>query len=329
MKRALGMSLVFVANLIFSCAVLAQSQTPYDLAEPYLGWEQSYLRGHPALQKIMDTMVQTTARQLKEPEQDILHNRICAALVYHMAVAQGLSKDDQNLAVAGDLLHNISKEEKAAVLTAAESLAQASQMVMRLKAAGYLANSPHFWSDATVFANPKIGDNRALIHHITGAQMAGKMMVQSGEFSNKQVEKVQVAVLEHSTGYWYFRASINDVLGSAEAWRNVYPDPENDLSKLIHDADLISQFAPESVAPEGSKWRILAQKRWGAQSAAEEGQIVYYVFLRLFEEAKTDAGKRMAREKWDIIAPELVKLMNLAPGADPLAVLGVPKAFKK
>ncbi len=320
---------IFLVNLVLSVSALAGSQATYDLPEPYLGWERSYLKDYSVLQKVMDTMVQMTNRQLKDPDQDILHNRVCAALVYHMAVEQGLSKEDQQLAVAGDLLHNISKEEKVAVLTKPESLAEASQMVARLKSAGYLANSPRFWNDVAIYGNPKIGDNRALIHHITGAQMTGKLMSQSGDFSNKQIEKVEAAVLEHSTGYWYFRTSINDVLGNADAWRNVYPEPENDLAKLIHDADLISQFVPESVAPEGSKWRLLAKNRWGAKTAADEGHTVYYVFMRLFEEAKTESGKRMAKEKWDIIAPELVKLMNLAAGTDPIKMLGVPKAFQK
>ncbi|MBE0603067.1 MAG: hypothetical protein IH611_05495, partial [Deltaproteobacteria bacterium] len=89
-----------------------------------------------------------------------------------------------------------------------------------------------------------------------------------------------------------------------------------------------SQFVYESVVPDGSKWRVLAQKRWKAQDTKEEGHIVYYVFFRLFEEAKTEKGKELAKEQWEKIRPELVKLMGLKPGEDPIKVLGVPKIFQ-
>ena len=34
------------------------------------------------------------------------------------------------------------------------------------------------------------------------------------------------------------------------------------------------------------------------------------------------------REKWEKIRPELIKLMNLEPGQDPIKVLGVPAVFQ-
>lgn len=43
---------------------------------------------------------------------------------------------------------------------------------------------------------------------ITGALTAGDIVMKSGGFSEKEVEAIQVAILEHSTGYWYFRASV-------------------------------------------------------------------------------------------------------------------------
>jgi hypothetical protein len=49
----------------------------------------------------------------------------------------------------------------------------------------------------------------------------------------------------------------------------------------------------------------------------------------LFEEAKTKSGKDLARDQWEKIRPELVKLMNLNPDQDPIKVLGVPKIFQK
>ena len=48
----------------------------------------------------------------------------------------------------------------------------------------------------------------------------------------------------------------------------------------------------------------------------------------LFEEAKTKKGKEMAREKWEKIQPELMKLMNLEPGQDPIKILGTPVVFQ-
>ena len=139
---------------------------------------------------------------------------------------------------------------------------------------------------------------------------------------------IQVAVLEHSTGYWYFRDSVDAETGRKGAWQVIYPEPENEIARIAHDADLISQFVYESVVPDGSKWRVLAQKRWKAKDTKEEGHIVYYVFFRLFEEAKTEKGKELAKEQWEKIRPELVKLMGLKPGEDPIKVLGVPKIFQ-
>ena len=328
--KFLGRILVVLFScLLFAFPALAAPQDQYKLPEPYMSLEQNYLKAFPELQKVMNIMIEKTAQQIKNPEQDILHNRVCSALVYKMAVDNKLSAKFQKLAVAGDLLHNISKEDKKDVLTDPGLLNQADLMVTRLKKAGYFRNSPNFWKDKGIFAQPKIGNNLSLIHNITGALRVGQMLTEIGGFSKKEVELVEVGVLEHSTGYWYFRSSINEVIGSNNAWAIAYPAPENDLAKLIHDADLISQFVPESVVPEGSKWRVLATKRWKAKTTQEEAHIVYYVFKLLYDEAKTEAGKRLAKEKWDQIAPELIKLMGLQPGDDPIEKLGVPAIFQK
>ena len=328
--KSLGRILVVLFScLFFAFPAFAAPQDQYKLPEPYMSFEQNYLKAFPELQKVMNIMIEKTAQQIKNPEQDISHNRICSALVYKMAVDNKLSAKFQKLAVAGDLLHNISKEDKKDVLTDPGLLNQADLMVTRLKKAGYFRNSPNFWKDKGIFAQPKIGNNLSLIHNITGALRVGQMLTEIGGFSKKEVELVEVGVLEHSTGYWYFRSSINEVIGSNDAWAIAYPAPENDLAKLIHDADLISQFVPESVVPEGSKWRVLATKRWKAKTTQEEAHIVYYVFKLLYDEAKTEAGKRLAKEKWDQIAPELIKLMGLQPGDDPIEKLGVPAIFQK
>jgi hypothetical protein len=309
-----------------SCTAMAASQDKYDLPEPYLTWEKGFIREFPPLQGLMDTMIGTTVMQLKAPEADILHNRVCSALAYEMA--KTLPKDERKLAVATDLLHNISKEDKGAVLTNPEVFRSTAEMVSKLKKAGYFKASPGFWTDEALLKNPKIGANLGLIHHITGALTAGDIAEKAGGFSGKEIEAIRVAVLEHSTGYWYFRSSVDDAAGRKDAWRIVYPEPENEIARIAHDADLISQFVPESVVPEGSKWRVLAKNRWKAKDTREEAHIVHYVFFRLFEEAKTVKGKALAKEKWEQIRPELLRLMGLKPDQDPVKVLGVPKIFQ-
>jgi hypothetical protein len=322
----------FIMGLIAALCVagmagiaVAATQGKYGLPEPYLAWEKAYLKEFPELQGLMDIMIATTVQQMKDPEADILHNRVCSALAYEMA--KKLSKAERKLAVVTDIFHNISKEDKAAVLTNPEVLAKATAMVSKLKKAEYFKNSPGFWGDEAVLKNPKVGGNLGLIHHITGALTAGEIAAKE-KFSAKDIDMIQVAVLEHSTGYWYFRDSVDAAAGRKGAWRVIYPEPENEIAKIAHDADLISQFVYESVVPDGSKWRVLAQKRWKAKDTKEEAQIVYYVFFRLFEEAKTEKGKELAKEQWEKIRPELVKLMGLKPGEDPIKVLGVPKIFQ-
>ena len=324
-------SALFSLTLGFSMLVMAtmttaETQDKFSLPEPYLTWEKSYLNEFPELQKFLDVMITTTATQLQNPLEDILHNRICSALAYEMS--KELPSEKRKLAIATDILHNIAKEEKTAVLTDPQVFKKATEMVTELKKAGYFRSSPEFWGDAQVLLNTKVGANRALIHHITGALTAGRIAKQIGGFSEKENQEMQAAVIEHSTGYWYFRDSVDQAANKKGAWRTVYPEPASDISKIAYDADLISQFVPESVLPDGSKWRGLAKKRWGAKNTKEEGQILYYVFLRLYEEAKTIKGREMAREKWEKIRPELMKLMNLEPSQDPTKVLGVPAIFQ-
>jgi hypothetical protein len=325
-KRLIVLLIAAVCVVGMAGVAVAASQDKYTLPEPYLAWEKGFIREFSLLQGIMDTMINTTVMQLKAPEADILHNRVCSALAYEMA--KELSKEERKLAVAADILHNISKEDKGAVLTNPEIFRRAAEMVSKLKKGGYFKSSPGFWNDDALLKNPKVGTNLGLIHHITGALTAGDIAEKSGGFSGKEIETIQVAILEHSTGYWYFRSSVDDAAGRKGAWQVVYPEPENEIAKIAHDADLISQFVPESVVPDGSKWRVLAKNRWKAKDAREEAHIVYYVFFRLFEEAKTDKGRMLAKEKWEEIRPELVKLMGLKPDQDPVKVLGVPKIFQ-
>lgn len=304
----------------------AATQDKYSLPEPYLASEKAYLKEFPELQGLMDVMIATAVEQLAKPEADILHNRVCSALAYDMA--KSLPKQERRLAIGADILHNISKEDKASVLTNPGVYNKASAMVAKLKKAGYFKTSPGFWTDEALLKNPKVGGNLGLIHHITGAMTAGDIAGKVKGFSAKDIENMQVTILEHSTGYWYFRKSVDDAAGRKDAWQVVFPEPENQAAKIAHDADLISQFVYESVVPEGSKWRVLAQKRWKATNTKEEAHIVYYVFFRLYEEAKTKEGQALAKAQWEKIRPELVKLMGLKPGEDPIKMLGVPKIFQ-
>ena len=325
-KKCIACIIALVIVVGAAGTAAAASQDRYALTELYLAWEKAYLKEFPELQGLMDVMIDTTVKQLKDPEADILHNRVCSALAYEMA--KTLNKQERKLAIAADILHNISKEDKAAVLTNPEVFRKCSEMVAKLKKAGYFKGSPGFWDDEALLKSPKVGGNLALIHHITGALTAGVIARRAGGFSEKDIEMMQVTIIEHSTGYWYFQDSVDQAAGRKGAWQAVFPEPENASAKIAHDADLISQFVYESVVPDGSKWRELAKKRWKAKDTKEEGHIVYYVFFRLYEEAKTETGKALARQDWEKIRPELVKLMGLKPDEDPIRVLGVPKIFQ-
>src|SRR5688572_17856195 len=105
------------AQLIAAAGQVGLLQDRYALREPYSAWERVYLGDFPGVQRVMDVMVETTARQLPDPAQDILHNRVCAAIAHGMATDMGLASNDRRLIVAGELLHNIAKEDRAQVLT--------------------------------------------------------------------------------------------------------------------------------------------------------------------------------------------------------------------
>ncbi len=320
---------VFAAALLISIPCFAAMQDKYELPDNYLKLEQEYLKEFPNLQPVMDAMIVETEKQYAKPQNDILHNRVCTALVYQMGKENGFSPDKLNLAIAGDILHNIAKGDHKEVLTDKEKLKRVDETVKSLKEKGYFQNSPGFWEDITIFENPDLGNNLDQIHHLTGAVMAGDILAQLG-FTPEQIAELQAGIMEHSTGYWYFRDGVDDELGKKGEWVKVFPIPENELSKYIHDADLVSQFVYESVVPEGSKWRNLATKRWGAKDTPQDqAHTVYYVFQRLYDEAKTPVGKEMAKAQWDKISTDLKGLMNVKPEDDPLVVIGIPEKFQE
>lgn len=321
--------LAAAVGFCISLPSLAALQDKYSLPEQYLKSEQAYLKEFPKLQDVMDIMIVETEKQLPKPQNDILHNRVCTALVYEMAKEEGMKPDDVFIAVAGDIMHNITKADKTAVLTDKEKLAKADAMVKKLKDKGFFKDSPKFWTDTSIYANPKLGNSQDHTHHITGAVVTGELLKDLG-LTEEQMNKLQAAIVEHSTGYWYFRDAVSDTLGDKEGWALVFPAPEGTLSKFIHDADLISQFVYESVVPEGSKWRNLATKRWKAENTPEDQAfVVYYVFQRMYDEARTKQGKQLAKEQWDKIAPELKKLQGLKETDDPIKIKGVPEIFKR
>jgi hypothetical protein len=329
MRVKLFLTIAFIIGMVLVSGVTeAAVQDAYDLPEPYAGFEKAYLREFPDLQGLMDVMVNTYAGQLKDPGQDILHVRVCSAISYRMALDLKLSRKERRLAIATDLLHDITKQDKKAVLTDPVLLSQSAEMTIALRKAGYLKASGRFWTDEKILQTPSVGGNLALIHHITGALKAGQILKEAG-FEKADINTVQAAILGHSTGYWYFRDMVDKAGGYNGAWKTVFPEPEGNIALFAHDADLISQFVPESVVPDGSKWRGIAKQRWGAKTTVEEAHVVYYVFLRLFEEAKTAPGKELAREKWDVIRLALVKLMGFGPTDDPIKRLGVPAAFRR
>ena len=328
MKRRIAFASMLLL-LLSSLSAFAASQDAYSLPEPYLTQEKAYLKAYPKLQSLMDAMIKNSQTLLKDPDQDILHNRVCAALAYQMAVRDKKSGRLRMLAPAGDLLHNISKDDKDFLFNDPAKLELACNMVARLKKAGYFKKSPDFFKEPSLSALKNVSTNLGLIHHLNGALTAGDILKKLGDYSQKDIDDMQAAIIAHSTGYWYFRDAVDEAAKRKGAWKEVYPEPESDLDKYVHDADLISQFERESVAPEGSKWRQLAAKRWKANGAKEEGHVVYYVFSRLFDEAKTKQGKALAKEQWDAIKPDLLKLMGLVPGQDPLKVLGMPAFWKQ
>src|SRR4030065_1437283 len=151
---ALGFGMLMMAD-----TATAGIQDKFDLPEPYLSWEKSYLKEFPDLQKFLEIMITTTAAQLQNPSEDILHNRVCSALAYEMS--KGFPPEKRKLAIATDILHNIAKEEKSAVLTDPQVFKQETEMVKELKKAGYFRSSPDFWGAAQILMNRKGGGNRA------------------------------------------------------------------------------------------------------------------------------------------------------------------------
>ncbi|MGH8661721.1 MAG: hypothetical protein ACREUB_08130 [Burkholderiales bacterium] len=150
--------LLCAVALVAGCVTAAAGATMQDrfeLPQPYLDWERAYLKQFPELQRVMDRMVEASVRQMQDPTQDILHNRVCSALAYKMASDLKLKREEQKLAVLTDLLHNISKEEMPLVLTDANVLRQASLLMGRLKQAGSRRSSgPTRTSSATRWSAP-------------------------------------------------------------------------------------------------------------------------------------------------------------------------------
>ena len=94
MKRILRFFLMGICLFMISSTCQAAVQDKYPIPAPYAQLEKQYLQEYPELQKTMDDMVLTTEKQMAKPQNDILHNRICTALVYQMAKHDKLSKKE-------------------------------------------------------------------------------------------------------------------------------------------------------------------------------------------------------------------------------------------
>lgn len=304
-------------------SILAQIGQP---SEPYRGWETACLAEHLDLRGLMAHTIRTAQARLRDPEADILHARICAALAYDLA--RHLPAGARRLVVAAALLHDNAKGDAEAPLTDPEVFRRTRDAITYLKAAGHFADSPVFWKDEAALRHPGVGGDRTLIHHLTGVPGADRILHELGGFSEAEIRSVQAAVAAHSTGYWYFRESVDRIVDRPMAWQEIYPVPGGDIARIVHDADLVSQLALDMVLPEGSKWRSLARTRWRAGTGREEGHILYYVFWRFFREVESREGMALLCEQWEQIRPALLTLMGLGADRDPLETLGVPMAFR-
>ncbi len=97
-SRNSGMIATLAFSLIAIQPAFAASRDKHDLPEPFLSMERNYLKETPDLQKVMDVMIATEEPQVKDPTQDILHNRLCAAFVSKMTMDQKMPAADRRLA---------------------------------------------------------------------------------------------------------------------------------------------------------------------------------------------------------------------------------------
>ena len=302
---------------------LIQRAEILKLPEPYWTFEQAYLQEFPELHILMDKIVWSRVNQLSNP---FLHNRVCASLAFEMS--KDISPKERKVTVVASLLNNIVREESE-LLTDSSVFNNASTMVDELQKKGFLKASPRFWGNDVVLKHFEIAENIVLVHHITGAAKAGEIVRKFLNFSEDEIYEIQAAILQHSTGYFYFRDYVDMILEQQGAWEVVFPLPENQVSKIVHDADLVAQFIPESVLHEGSKWKKIARNRWGASNLQDEAHIIYYVFSLLLKEAKTDQGKTLILKNWDALKQKLLKHMGLQFEQDPIELLGKPQVFNK
>lgn len=151
MKRILRFFLMGICLFMISSTCQAAAQDKYPLPAPYAQLEKQYLEEYPDLQKTMDDMILTTEKQMEKPQNDILHNRICTALVYQMAKHDRLSKRETHLAIAGDLLHNIAKQDKDYVLSNPSLLDSTVKITANLRKKGYLKKSREFMEKPEMF----------------------------------------------------------------------------------------------------------------------------------------------------------------------------------
>ena len=338
--RRLFISLAVVFSLYLPASTLAvsssatltatssqtQKQSAYPLEKKYLSAENDYLKKYPDLQDALDAFYHASLKDIGDANSvdmnvAMTHTRTVAAIMTDMA--KSLPVKDIKIAYVTALMHDVDKMNPKDVLTDPSVFDQVKSMVYDLKAKGYFQNSPNFFANENILKTPGIGDQPATIHNLTSPLRAEKIMDVLG-YSAEDIEKVKVAILEHSTQYWYFRDDIDTKTGISGAWEDFYPKTETPLGIAISDADNLAQLVPSLIIPQDSKWRGLARTRWGAKNPQEEGHIIYYVLEQMVDVQLSDVGKKESEEYWSVLRPQLMKLMDLDPNVSPNAVLGIP-----
>ena len=93
------------------------------------------------------------------------------------------------------------------MLTNPKVFGEIGTTVAGLKKSAHFKSSLRFWGDEAVPKNPKVGGNRALVHHLTSALTAGEIMKALGGFVPKDIDRMQPVSLGDATIPWAVRSA--------------------------------------------------------------------------------------------------------------------------
>jgi hypothetical protein len=323
---------VFAAQTaaVTSSQTASQKQASYPLEERYLKAENAYLSKFPDLQDMLNAFYYASAKDIGDTNVTdmnvaMTHTRTVAAIMSDLA--KSMPAKEQKLAIVTALMHDVDKMNPNDVLTDPRVFDEVKAMVQNLKSKGNFKDSPNFFANEAALKTPGVGDNPATIHNLTSPIRTHQIMEVLG-YSEADIEKVEVAIFEHSTQYWYFRDDIDNRIGIQGAWEDFYPQTVTPLGMAISDADNLSQLVPDLVIPADSKWRGLARNRWGGKNVKEEAHIIYYVLEQMVNAPLSETGRQEMKEYWAVLRPQLMKLMELDENQSPIAVLGIPSYWK-